>query len=305
MPIESPLFARYPYIDAARAAAEGADVSIHDAAREPAVVDRAVERIERAIEAGDVGTEHLDHRVEFLSYPVARVLVSMVDAPGLADRYALAEAETAAERLAADARAAGMASIDRDTMSAERLLRELGVDGAEPADDGYRMEVTDYLSLSAGLDDGRWRLVRRQLADGYVPITVAEFDRLVSAAVRARVADGLPVKVPRLLAERLSDTASDIRDRLAEHGGGWRFDAPPRPELAPPCMRAIAASASAGHRGRFVLSSFRDAIGDGAVYPPPSCAAMDECGLCVNKDDLCERIDHPLDYYRRRLKSDG
>ncbi|EMA38236.1 DNA primase large subunit, partial [Halobiforma nitratireducens JCM 10879] len=36
-------------------------------------------------------------------------------------------------------------------------------------------------------------------------------------------------------------------------------------------------------------------------YSPPSCATMQSYGDCVNKDDLCERIPHPMAYYEERI----
>ena len=35
---------------------------------------------------------------------------------------------------------------------------------------------------------------------------------------------------------------------------------------------------------------------------PPSCAAMVEYGDCVDTDDLCETIQHPLSYYGASLE---
>jgi DNA primase large subunit len=36
-------------------------------------------------------------------------------------------------------------------------------------------------------------------------------------------------------------------------------------------------------------------------YSSPSCATMQSYGDCVNMDDLCERISHPMAYYERKL----
>jgi DNA primase large subunit len=38
-------------------------------------------------------------------------------------------------------------------------------------------------------------------------------------------------------------------------------------------------------------------------YTPPNCATMQTHGLCVNPDDLCATIRHPLSYYRRKARS--
>ena len=33
-------------------------------------------------------------------------------------------------------------------------------------------------------------------------------------------------------------------------------------------------------------------------YTPPECATMKTNGICFNPDPLCDRIKHPLNYYR-------
>jgi DNA primase large subunit len=38
--------------------------------------------------------------------------------------------------------------------------------------------------------------------------------------------------------------------------------------------------------------------GSGTEYTTPACAAMRTTGLCVNHDGLCEKINHPLSYYK-------
>ena len=38
--------------------------------------------------------------------------------------------------------------------------------------------------------------------------------------------------------------------------------------------------------------------GTGTDYTTPSCAAMLTTGLCVKKAPLCEKVSHPLSYYK-------
>jgi DNA primase large subunit len=38
----------------------------------------------------------------------------------------------------------------------------------------------------------------------------------------------------------------------------------------------------------------------GTVYKSPSCDTMVTYGNCVGKEHLCERISHPLGYYRKK-----
>ena len=110
------------------------------------------------------------------------------------------------------------------------------------------------------------------------------------------------------------------------------------PERFPPCMTALVDRLRAGEslpaHSRFSVASFLATVGadgedavalcgvanteegaalrrqvaavraDGGppMYAPPTCETMDAYGDCVNKDDLCAEISHPLSYYERRLE---
>ena len=333
------LAARYPFLAAAREAVEAADADLADlaSAGEGPVLERATARVEAAIESGTVGPAHRSPRVELFSYPVARVLVSLVDDPGLTRRYAHAEAETALERFRAD-REGGtrLKSVEREPLTLDRLLREFDLaEAVTPDDRGYRVDVATYLRLADGLDGERWRLVSRELAAGAVPVTAEELDALLREAVHERVAEGLPLSVPEAVAEPLEPTVAELRSSLAEYGGDWSFDAV-EPALFPPCVEALLERAAGGGdlpaHSRFALASFLATVGmareevverlaahpsldaesaaalvdhvaddAGVEYPPPSCATMVAYGDCVNRDALCARIGHPLAYYERRL----
>ena len=94
------LHARYPFLEASREAVEEAGVDLAAIVREGgAPVDRGLERVRRALVAGTVAPEsRWNTRAELLSYPVARVLVSLLDVPGAVEKYARAEAALAYER---------------------------------------------------------------------------------------------------------------------------------------------------------------------------------------------------------------
>jgi DNA primase large subunit len=40
--------------------------------------------------------------------------------------------------------------------------------------------------------------------------------------------------------------------------------------------------------------------GSSTEYTTPACAAMQTTGLCVHRDPLCERVSHPLSYYKAK-----
>jgi DNA primase large subunit len=348
------LHARYPFLDASRAAVEAAGVDLAELVAEngPAV-ERAHERVRRALLEGTTAPEEprlWSPRAELLSYPVARVLVSLLDVPGATEKYAAAEARTARERFVEDFEAdLELKSAGDDRLTLEELLADFGLSGGiEPIGDGrFDLDVTAYLGLAAGLGDPEWRLARRPLDDGTVPVSRPELYTLLREAVAGKVAEGLPLSVPEGIADPLSAELSSIRRSIADLDPPLSFEAV-APELFPPCMRALlsrvrgggARSESGGgdeggalpDHSLFSLVSFLLATGLDAegvielcslsgeaaetvrgqvdrlrdegttVAAPPSCAVMDEYGDCVDKDDLCETIRHPLSYYEERLE---
>jgi DNA primase large subunit len=334
-----PLHARYPFLDEARAAVEEAGVDLAALVAEggPAV-ERGVERVEYALEEGTVGDPHRRARVELLSYPVARVLVSLVDEHVLTRKYARAEARTAHERFTADFTTETELRSTADTsLTRADLLAEFDLTGSVRAVDGeYRVSVGTYLELAADQRDDEWRLVNRELRDGEVPVEEGELDVLLEAAVRGRVAEGLPLSVPEPVAEKLSGPVDHLEELLADLDFTRDIDTVV-PELFPPCMRALLDRVQKGehleHHSRFAIASFLTSIGmstDDIVdlfqvnpgfgeettryqvnhirgqtspteYSPPSCATMQSYGDCVNMDDRCETIAHPMAYYEDAL----
>jgi len=109
------------------------------------------------------------------------------------------------------------------------------------------------------------------------------------------------------------------------------------PELFPPCMQALLDKVQKGehleHHSRFAIATFLTSIGmttDQIVelfqvnpgfgedatryqvdhirgdtsptdYSTPSCATMQSYGDCINPDDLCDTISHPMAYYEKKI----
>jgi DNA primase large subunit len=334
-----PLHARYPFLGAAREAVEDAAVDLGEVvATDEAVTDRALERVEHAITDGGVGEPHRRTRVELLSYPVARVLVSLVDTHVCTRKYAQAEAETAYDRFSEEFSATTeFKSTSTERVSLDQLLAEF--DLASPVrsvEDGYRVEVGTYLDLAADQRGEKWRLVNRPLADGEVRITAAELHVLLKQAIRHRVADGLPFQVPDAIADELDEEVEHLTEVLSELDLTREIDTVV-PELFPPCMQALLDKVQKGehleHHSRFAIAAFLTSIGmttDEIVdlfqvnpgfgeeatryqvdhirgdtspteYSTPACSTMVSYGDCVNKDDLCERISHPMAYYEQKI----
>ncbi|WP_435100898.1 DNA primase regulatory subunit PriL [Halarchaeum sp. P4] len=326
--------ARYPFARDARRAVQEAGVDLVEVVREDdAVVERATERVQNALTERDVGERAPSDRVELLSYPVARVLVSLVDENVCTRYYAQAEANRAETRFRADF------GDERGVVTRTDLLREFDLaDDVRPVrDGGFEAGVATYLRLAASLRGDEWRLVNRPLDDGVVPVSEPELDTLLREAVQERVEDGLPLGVPDAIGDALDEPLAAIRETLADLDLTREIDTVV-PDLFPPCMQHLLDAVQRGdhlaHHSRFALTAFLGNIGlstDEIVelyevnpgfgeemtryqtdhikgesspteYTAPSCATMQAYGDCVNPDALCEHISHPLSYYEAKLE---
>ncbi|QWC18804.1 DNA primase [Halorubrum sp. 2020YC2] len=268
------LDAKYPFFASAREAVAGAAVSLPElvAADAPAV-ERARERVERALLEGTVASESgafpgesaYDAQAELLSYPIARILISLLDSDPAIEKYAAAEAATAMERVRRDLDADDeLRSVSSATVALDDLLAEFDLaaavrpDPTSPAGvrggaaggataatgsgagrdpDRYRIDVGPYLRLTSPEWGDSWRLVNRALADGAVRVSRDELLAALEAAVEERVAEGLPFELAadEGIAEALESRVADLRRLLSER----TYAEPPdvvAPALFPPCM---------------------------------------------------------------------
>jgi DNA primase large subunit len=323
--------ARYPFLDAARETVDAADVDFADlVASDHAAVERGHERVERALVEGSIETDrHVTPRTELLSYPLARVLVSLLDTPGAVEKYAAAEAETAYTRFVEDCQGQTRSHSNQHSPSLETLLHEFGLDGdVQVTDDSYRITVETYLQRAPDADD--WMLVTRELTDGYVSVSRSEVLELLRETVEARVVTGLPFEVPSEIADPLLSAVQDLKSVLASVEYPRGIDRV-EPSQFPDCITSLIEQSRTNddldQLEQFTLVSFLAGIGmDGDdirdfcgqhgerftytterladedeqnPYPPPSFETMQRYGIC----DGGHGETHPLSEYATRLST--
>ncbi len=298
---------------------------------------RARERVIEAIRTGcverSVITDELQAQMELLSYPFARILVSCIRDPYLVRRYALAEAKGAYRRI--------MEDLHHGIDILYKLAVDLDIH-AEISSGYVLLPFTDYLRLTLNLRDKRWKLVNRSLVQGKVKLNVSEFVRLLQEAIYERVMKGLPLDVPEEICNSLRAHIEQIKQELVlRRTKTDEFRAPSggEPDSFPPCIKTILRNLEEGmnipHSARFAVTAFLLNAGlsveevielyrnspdfnesmtryqvehiagvrGGTRYTAPSCATMRTYGNCVGKDELCEKVSHPLSYYRLKLKN--
>lgn len=306
------------------------------------LTDLAVRRINQALSSKKTIVAHFQHRddEEIASYVLARIIVSCIGDKQLYDRLARYEAERAYQFLNDETGSENNkgwnehALLDDDGNSriANYLAAEFRIDLAKD-----RIPLSDYVEIVSVLHEDRCKLVNRRVEKGSVLIRKEELLELLRERIRVILRRDLPYHVPKALCEQLAPVGETIKKEYQQHMleqfGAVEEDA------FPPCMQALVKALTAGvnltHAGRFSLTTFVHTIGmdvpaiaalyarspdfdpektmyqvehitgrggSGTEYTAPACAAMLTTGLCVHKDPVCEKVNHPLSYYRTKKR---
>ncbi|NPV62901.1 MAG: DNA primase large subunit PriL [Methanotrichaceae archaeon] len=324
--------ADYPFTQQAADHVRAAGYSLEDLLEKPSFRifrTRAADRVRGAID-GDISDVRAQSESELLSellsYPLARIMVSCLDDSHLLRRYALAEAKLAHRRM------------EREKADLILLAEDLNLH-PQPAGDLFRLHFSEYIVAGHRMKSPKWKLVNRDLDRGFLTVTRDELVRLMEELVRDRVLSGLPLEVDSETCSRLDEILTPLRRDLEAMRSWHQTDLGRVEEGAfPPCIRSMLADVAAGknlaHSARFALTSFLLRIGmssqdvvalfssspdfdpertgyqvehiagsSGTRYKPPSCSTMKTYGNCPGEDQLCARINHPLNYYQRRVRS--
>jgi len=282
---------------------------------------------------------------EVLSYLYARILVSAVNDPYLTKKFCLAEAKRLEKRLKRlNTQEAGAEGASGEELSpgVRRVLEHLGVNFKEFADGRVGLHFTDYLKFASLIGDKNWVLATQDIDRGVVRLTREKAFRVLEEAYRYKLNSELPMPVSEVLfqrierdAERLAIVVKEARARF--EGTGGVLDEASFPPCIKHLMEMTGRSENVPHMGRFTMVAFLHTIGydkeglislfsrwpdfnisksmyqiqhiigeiSGTEYTPPMCSTMKTYGICYNPDNLCQTINHPLNYYRKKLRATG
>ncbi|HJJ54894.1 MAG TPA: DNA primase large subunit PriL [Methanocorpusculum sp.] len=254
-----------------------------------------------------------DNISDIVTYGLARILVSCIKDRMTIQRFVRAEAKRVYSYL----------SMEENRTLKQRVCQEFGI-----SDDAEELTVLQYVEMAANITDSKWRLINRKVQNGIVEISPDELEILLSEKIRTYLGASLPVSVPDSFSQRfqpwIEKIAAKVQERTLEEFGTIEETA------FPPCIQALIEASVAGaniaHAGRFAMVAFLHTIGmpteqiEGIFsrspnynpdmteyqvnhiltndYTPPSCLTMQTNGICSHKVALCEKIPHPLSYYR-------
>jgi len=283
-----------------------------------------------------------DADVEIASYPLAVIVAAATGNSFIKKRYALAEAKQteadlrneefeSEEKLLAVAMDFGW-KIEVNKNPA--IPCEFGIHFAD------YLRNMKYLQ-----GEEEWKLVNRLLMGGKVFLTKNDIAKLLGEEVRNRIERRLEAKDMPALPATVIELAERIKEYSRKEIGETKMEGFLKTvvqEAFPPCITALYQAFSSGrhlsHIGRFTLTSFLVAVGmssDTVIelfgefsdyneqltryqvehiagergsrtrYVPPKCATLKTHSVCMNPDETCRRIYHPIRYYRTKAKKLG
>ena len=281
-------------------------------------------------------------REELLSYPFARILVSCIGDEHLIRRYALSEAKAAHKKLLEDSSTGSSADTDIIyEMSEEFHIRmEFIPEEREqvlmPFVDYLRFTANlrdkKWKLVNRGLENGKVKLRKSEF--------VRIIQEAVYERIKKDLPLDVPADICEAIGGHTEAIKKDLEEKRKRTGGfesGSGFHVKD-PSCFPPCISYILSNLKEGinvpHTARFAVTAFLLNIGltedeiigiynsspdfdealtryqvghiagdtGGARYTAPSCETMRTYGNCVGTDSVCEKIRHPLSYYKRKLK---
>lgn len=330
--------AKYPFLEKAKEFVNESETTIKDLVEEKAFSsarERAKERVIGALKEGVTPKTPLEKKPQILkevySYPLSRIIVSCIDDRYLSKRYSLAEAKSFYSKIKKE---------DRETVL--DIADNIGLNSVRYEDEEYKLHFTDYLKLTASLNERKWKLTNQKIIAGEVLLERNNFERVLQEGIRESIENNLPMNVPKGICESINQSIDEINHLLGDIKSTFdtEIKGVVKKELFPPCVKnlikEVQSSRNISHAARFTLVSFMLKIGmsvdeiidlfkvapdfdeertryqidhiggrsSESQYTPPSCSTLKTYGLCLGNDWRCEKVSHPLGYYEWRVKSE-
>lgn len=255
--------ARYPYLRDAKTYVKNQGMAITELIKDP-LYERArsiaIERLDQAFENKDIGVRRLstesDCIMELFSYPLARMITCCINDSFFTRRYALGEAVRFYKNLTKET-----------TSDIVDTVKEFNFNiNYDEENNHLTIYFTDYLSF-APTRYKTWKLVNREVQNGYVTITPKDLSRLSQEALRHRINEELADKpCHELIKKTFLEDINRLKNKVAaiqknnETIPVGKLDI----DKLPPCIKRILADVQAGenvpHMGRFALVSFLSSL---------------------------------------------
>jgi DNA primase large subunit len=255
--------AKYPFLNESKQYVKENKLSVEELLNDP-IYEPAkligIERLENAFKNRDVGIRSLATEynciMEILSYPIARMIAVCIGDIYFIRRYALSEAIHAYNQL-----------INESLSSMINISKEFNFNIKFHSDDN-RISIffTDYLK-NAPTRYLQWKMINREMKNGYISLTNKDFARIIQEALRSRINHELDSKkCIQIIKESFKYDINRIKILVGNHRN--KIESIPLGKLdiekLPPCMKDILKSIQSGenvpHMGRFAIVAFLNSL---------------------------------------------
>jgi DNA primase large subunit len=327
-------FAKYPFLKQASKELLGHNFTIGSLVSDEPIFDRAQAQVKKAILDLNTGARVNDKATEISSFAAALILVIATKNSWIKKRYALAVAKTAHLQMLKD-------ETSKEKIESIAKDFDWDINEGKPYKD-FRIGFSVYLRNAAHMHGSEWKLVNQIMDKGMVYLNKDKVVRLLQEEIKRRVEKRMDVSEIKNLPPEIIANAEELL-KLAQEIMGQEIEEMPKVVVQaafPPCINALYADAAQAHHlshiGRFTLTSFMVNIGmtpeglndmfktfsdynerltryqiehiagergSGTKYTCPQCSVLQTHSVCKNRDELCRRIYHPLQYYKRKQKT--
>ena len=257
------IISKYPFLSDSKIYVKEKKLSIIEILQDP-LYDRAraisVERLDNAFEKKDAGNRALvsnsDMIMELLSYPISRMISVCIGDIYFNKRYALGEAVHAYKNL-----------LNEKTEFLIEVAKEFSLDVKYDSEkNDLKIYFVNYLRY-APTRYMQWKMINRELKEGYVKIDHKGLSRIIQEALRKRINEELANRQCEPLVDKIfNEDIRRIRNQVLLYRK--KIEKEPIKELditkLPPCMKRILAAIQSGenvpHVGRFAIVSFLSSL---------------------------------------------
>ncbi|WGI17102.1 DNA primase large subunit PriL [Methanonatronarchaeum sp. AMET-Sl] len=325
--------AKYPFLPETQTYVREAGFDINELIENPAYTRErkyAVQRITNAIK-NKQNNKTTEPHIEILSYPISRLIVSCINDHYLNNKIALHESKKFHHRMQKEKPetikhiAQGL-KINTTTQHKQNKTQ-------------YQIHFTDYLKHTKKINEKTWKLINQNIKNGKITLQKQELHRLLQEAIKNKILNELPLDVAKTICQKLKKQTQKIEKTLEKKKNQLSIDKnlPIKQKSFPPCIKTLIKRSNKGenlsHTDRFTLVSFLINIGmntqevlnvfkkspdyneektkyqinhiagrEKTKYTPPSCKTMKTYNICQEPEGICQKVSHPLGYYRWKIK---
>jgi len=293
------------------------------------ILDKSVRRIWISLD-GNIYSDMADPDEEIISFLLALIILKIVNITSASKKFALSEARRVERFLEMDLKNANDPNL-RDAILIKIFHDTLSIDVINK-NNIYKIKVIDYLKRSMYFNDKYWKLINRDVYDGYVHLELDEIIRLVREEISMLIYDKVVKINIKNIPESIRNRANILREYLINDRRFKPFTY--NDNLYPPCILNILKTLEDGnnppHSARFLLATFMLSKGknidevcslferapdynekitryqveflagkkSSKSYNCPNCDKIASENLCF-KDESCDNIKSPLQYRKR------